>query len=457
MKGRDTVKRIFILCLAFTTVFSSISFGAMFGDVEGHWAKQDIEALSMEGVINGMQDGLFAPDDFVTREQFLKMLLLVTADDANVRVNFEHPPKLNRIIERSPFEDVSSERWSYYYIKAAYGTMLFSEEYGTAFEPVKDITREEAAVWMSRALALGEEDASFVDADKIGHPGLVGAAAKYGLILGFDDGTFRPADKLTRAQAAVMLRRAGREKARRVFLEMTQLARELTVDLNGDGADDSVEIYTSDDRYVLCVNDLQVIGGLCNTANSRYFRVDVNADDAYQEIAVIEEDYNAGALAIYRYTGGELYMMGYIETVGDIRLRTKNEPIGDDWGAVSINADGTITANIGEQFVHTMLLRKQFSVSEKGRLMTVGNDFYTIGTHSNFTVSHPLTSPLSDEAHPPLTLEAGYAGKIVKTDLHNWLYIETGSGDAGWIYVSDDGLVGGEPLSYYLDGLWYAG
>lgn len=451
------MKKFLIVCLSFTMAFASVSFGAVFSDTDGHWAQQDIEALSMEGVINGMQDGLFAPDDFVTREQFLKMLLLVTADDANVRVNFEHPPKLNQIIERSPFEDVSTDRWSYYYIKAAYGTLLFTEEYGTEFEPVKDITREEAAVWMSRALELGEAEAAFADADKIGKQGLVGAAAQSGLILGFDDGTFRPGEKLTRAQAAVMLRRAGREKARQVLLQMTQLARELTMDLNGDGADDSIKIYTSDHRYVVCVNDLAVLGGACSTENSRYFRIDVDANDAYQELAVTEDDYNAGALAVYRYTGEELYMMGYIETVGAISLRTREEPIGDDWGAVSINADGTITANIGEQFVHTMLLRQQFSVTEKGRLEASGSEFYTIGTYSNFTVIAPLTSPLSDEAHPGITLEPGYAGKIVKTDLNNWLYIETGSGDAGWIYVSDDGLVGGEPLSYYLDGLWYAG
>lgn len=451
------MKNVFILCLAFTMLFTSVSFGAVFSDTDGHWAQRDIEALSMEGVINGMQDGSFAPDEFVTREQFLKMLLLVTADNANVRVNFEHPPKLNQIIERSPFADVATDRWSYYYIKAAYGTLLFSEEYGAEFEPVKDITREEAAVWMSRALDLGEDDAAFADADKIGQKGLVGAAAKQGLILGFSDGTFRPGEKLTRAQAAVMLRRAGREKAKQVLLEVTEVARELGMDLNGDGVEDSIKIYTSEDRYVVCVNDLAVLGGSCNTENSRYFRIDVDAKDAYQELAVTEDDYNAGALAIYRYTGEELYMMGYIETVGDILLRTKEEPIGDDWGAVSINADGTITANIGEQFVHTMLLRKQFFVGDKGRLATVGNEFYTMGVYSNFTVINPLTSPLSDEAHPGIALQPGYAGKIVKTDLNHWLYIETGSGDAGWIYVSDDGLIGGEPLSYYLDGLWYAG
>ena len=49
--------------------------------------------------------------------------------------------------------------------------------------------------------------------------------------------------------------------------------------------------------------------------------------------------------------------------------------------------------------------------------------------------------------------------KFLKTLLcfKNWIYIETGSGEAGWIYVFDDYLIDGEPLSYYLDGLNYAG
>ena len=44
----------------------------------------------------------------------------------------------------------------------------------------------------------------------------------------------------------------------------------------------------------------------------------------------------------------------------------------------------------------------------------------------------------------------------MKTDLKNWIYIETGSGDKGWIYVNE-GLVNGLSLSDYLDGLNYAG
>ena len=48
----------------------------MFPDTKGHWAEGYIDALAMEGVINGMPDGTFEPESYVTREQFLKMLLI---------------------------------------------------------------------------------------------------------------------------------------------------------------------------------------------------------------------------------------------------------------------------------------------------------------------------------------------------------------------------------------------
>ncbi len=44
-----------------------------FTDVENHWAKDNIEVCASLGIINGMGDGTFKPDDPVTYEQMLKM------------------------------------------------------------------------------------------------------------------------------------------------------------------------------------------------------------------------------------------------------------------------------------------------------------------------------------------------------------------------------------------------
>lgn len=451
------MKKLLALTAALTILLTNLSFAAMFDDTKGHWAESYIDELTMAGVINGKSDGVFAPDDTVTREQFLKMLLIATSKNANIRSSFENPPKMNELLEISPFTDVSPLRWSYYYIKEAYGTILFTEEYGEKFEPVKDITREEAAVWMSRALELSSGTPEFTDNDLIGNKEMVGAAAASGLISGFEDGSFGPGKTLTRAQAAVMLSKAGRLNAKRMADTYTETAKEFEKDLYLDGVDEKVKIMTNGETYAVIIDGLAALGGVCNTETNRYYIIDIDKNDKYKEIAVAEDDYGQDSLAIYRYTGNSLYLMGYIETVGDISVRTDLTPIGDEWGAVSINTDGTITANIGVQYVHTMLIRVQYKINSKNRLEAQSSEYYTIGKYSDFTVQNYLESAVSDAEHPPIVLNPGYTGTIVKTDLKNWIYIETGSGDKGWIYISDDGLVNGESLSYYLDGLCYAG
>lgn len=451
------MKKFVALITLITILFASASFAAIFPDIEEHWAKEYIDSLAMDGVISGMSDGSFAPDSAVTREQFLKMLMIATSKSVTERNTYENPPKADSESENPPFEDVSAERWSYYYIKEAYGNIIFTEEYGENFEPVRDITREEAAVWMARSLQLSEAEPEFTDNELIGNKNLVGASAAAGLISGFPDKSFGPGQTLTRAQAAVILSKAERYNAQAMLSNYTESIKEFTRDLNGDNEDDKAEVVANNDGYMLKVNDLAVLGGECDVTENRYYIIDIDKDDEYKEIAIAETDYGNSALAVYRYTGSALYLMGRIETVGDIAVRTDSTPIGDDWGAVSVNRDGTITANIGVQFVHTMLIRKQYTLNEKMRLSESGGDYFTIGKYSDFTVTDYLESARSDSEHPKITLTPGYAGTIVKTDLKNWIYIETGSGDSGWIYVSDDGLVNGERLSHYLEGLNYAG
>lgn len=450
------MRKISAIVLAVSILLTSASFAAIFEDTEGHWAKDYIEELTAQGVIAGDGAGNFNPDSFVTREQFLKMLLISASKNAEERSTFENPPAEEEDAP-SPFSDVSKDRWSYYYIKEAYGTVIFTEEYGECFEPVKDITREEAAVWMSRALQLSVGEADFSDSELIGNKEMVGAAYAAGLINGFEDKTFRPGERLTRAQAAVMLSGASRLNAQMMLSYYPEAVKEFERDLDSDGTNEAVKVSANETGYMVSVNGLSVIGGECDTEYNRYYIIDIDKNDKYKEIAVSEVNYGNMSLAVYRYTGNYLYLMGRIKTAGSLSVRTDATPIGDEWGAVSVNQDGTITANIGVQFVHTMLIRRQYTINDKMRLEASDGDCYTIGNYSDFTVVNGLESPISDSEHPNISLSPGYAGKIVKTDLEHWIYIETGSGDSGWIYVDDEGRVNGEQLSYYLEGLFYAG
>ncbi len=79
------------------------------------------------------------------------------------------------------------------------------------FEPSRSITRAEFASILTKGLGLKpvEASSSFRDvASSAWYEGAVSTAAQYQLITGFADGSFRPQQQITRAEAMVMLSRA---------------------------------------------------------------------------------------------------------------------------------------------------------------------------------------------------------------------------------------------------------
>ena len=78
-----------------------------FNDTKGHWAQWIIEANRVAGIINGRQDGSFAPDEHLTRAQAVVMM--------------------NRMFERGPlqgvttpsFPDVKATHWAFKEIEEA--------------------------------------------------------------------------------------------------------------------------------------------------------------------------------------------------------------------------------------------------------------------------------------------------------------------------------------------------
>ncbi|MCP1310834.1 fibronectin type III domain-containing protein [Paenibacillus tyrfis] len=80
-----------------------------------------------------------------------------------------------------------------------------------AFHPDQDITRAEFAAILIRGLGLKAKEGAqpFSDVErKDWFAGAVGTAYAYNLIGGFEDGTFRPNEKITREQAMTILARA---------------------------------------------------------------------------------------------------------------------------------------------------------------------------------------------------------------------------------------------------------
>lgn len=167
------------------------------------WAKDAINILSKKGIINGKGDNLFAPYDNITREEFASILVrILGVDEVSSDINFS---------------DVSDSTWYAKTVKAAAYEGIVMGKGDGRFGVGENITRQDMAVMLYRALKLnGEdlEDSKFTDDADIAD---YAKNAVYGLkeksvFSGYSDGSFKPNELATRAQAAVVIYRAFSDK-----------------------------------------------------------------------------------------------------------------------------------------------------------------------------------------------------------------------------------------------------
>ena len=179
----------------------SVKNNDYFSDIKDSFAREYINVLYEKGVVNGMDDGTFQPDSYVTRQQFAAMLYralgLKDEDFAEVEL---------------PFADADGLRsYSLIPVKALYslgittGTKSGNKVY---FYPYDSISRAQAAAMIARALEVSSDvTPDFTDLDQFpSYAGpYVSALSEMGIIGGFKDGSFRPRNNITRAQMSKML------------------------------------------------------------------------------------------------------------------------------------------------------------------------------------------------------------------------------------------------------------
>lgn len=162
-------------------------------DINGHWAENDIIKLLNKKVISGYPDGSFLPERTITRAEFAVILVKAYALP---------------LIEEDVFKD-SRNHWARDYIATANLNNIISGYNDEAFGPDDQITREQMAVMVSRAAKLDTEGAPLIFTDKND----ISEWAKNAIeritfnkvINGYPDGTFKPKQSTTRAEAATVI------------------------------------------------------------------------------------------------------------------------------------------------------------------------------------------------------------------------------------------------------------
>lgn len=169
-----------------------------FNDLAGvAWAEEAITELSKMGIVNGVAEEIFRPDDNVTREQFITMLIkafgmTVTGAQAS-------------------FTDVDNSDWYGIYIASAQAHGITNGRGNNEFGIGTFITREEMAVMAYRTLVASgisidtaQKELAFTDIHKIKSYSMesVERLSSLKIINGMGDGSFEPESMSTRAMAA---------------------------------------------------------------------------------------------------------------------------------------------------------------------------------------------------------------------------------------------------------------
>ncbi|QJC50533.1 S-layer homology domain-containing protein [Paenibacillus albicereus] len=191
---------------------ASTSPSPAFTDLPGtYWAKDAIDSLVQLGVVNGFEDRTFKPQSPVTREQFAQLVTLSFYLDLP-----ENPSQ--------SFADVSPSRWSYPAVESAkeFLTGYYPPSGRAFFNPTGKATREDVAVALVKTLGYQPDELEnkqiltrYYDSDEIS-PGLetyLALAVEKKLLTGYNDYTLKPADPVTRAEAAALLYRVMKSAA----------------------------------------------------------------------------------------------------------------------------------------------------------------------------------------------------------------------------------------------------
>lgn len=146
----------------------------------------------------GYQDGCVHPNALITRAETATIFFRLLKDDVrddNLRTS-------------NTFADVSNDYWANTAISTMAGLGIVQGRSSTAFDPNASITRAEFAAICAR-FDTGKSSGTQTFSDIKGHwaQSYIERAAELGWIKGFEDGTFRPNDCITRAQAMTMINR----------------------------------------------------------------------------------------------------------------------------------------------------------------------------------------------------------------------------------------------------------
>ena len=168
-----------------------------FSDVPSDaWYYDDISSLFMKGIIKGDADGSIRPEDNITREELVSIVV------RTLGIEFDGEEYIS---------DSTVSDWALNEMSAAVSNGIITGDENGVINGKNLCQRQDAAVIIGRAFKItaSDKETFFADGGKISD-----YAAEYvdslsggGYINGYEDGTFRPENNITRAELFAVINR----------------------------------------------------------------------------------------------------------------------------------------------------------------------------------------------------------------------------------------------------------
>jgi len=201
--------------------YFTLGLGQRFDDVDSEqWAFGPINACVNAGIVSGYDDGLYHPEDAVTRDQMAVYIARALAGgESNVPPGPGEPT----------FDDVSTDWWAFDHVEYCYAQNVVQGYTPTTYAPTMQVTRDQMAVYVARAMVAPTGEAaladyvpfdprSFPDVPSTGYGDdgtepfwaytHIEYCVEHGVVAGYEDGLYHPEIVVTRDQMAVYVARA---------------------------------------------------------------------------------------------------------------------------------------------------------------------------------------------------------------------------------------------------------
>lgn len=216
MKVKRLLSGLLALVMVLTATILPASAATTFPDIQKHWAKSYIEAMTAVGMFKGYEDGNFKPENQLTTAEALALCARAIGLDSGTTLD----------IATDYYDTVKTtlkneQTWFYQEFSICLATgILTTSDLKSLYQSgalTKPIEKEDLAVYLVRAMQLGPmadrltsypltfDDASSISSDAKPSVYLLHV---YGIVEGDEFNDFSPKLNVTRAVMATMLTRA---------------------------------------------------------------------------------------------------------------------------------------------------------------------------------------------------------------------------------------------------------